>query len=152
MKRFPSGILATCCIPWDSDWQFAESIFRRAVRKTLAHGTRHIYVFGTAGEGYAVTGGQFDHIVATFVDEMRKGGAEPMVGVIGLSLGTVLERIRRSRDHGVRQFQFSLPSWGALSDVELYSFFDVDHELAETARTMGGREEFRSRSHDLHSK
>src|SRR6185436_2188682 len=113
MKRFPSCILSTCCIPWDDRDQFAERIFRAQVRAALA-GTQHLYVFGTAGEGYAVTDRQFDQVVAAFTDEMRQAGAEPMVGVIHLSLGTILERIERCRDAGVRQFQISLPSWGAL--------------------------------------
>jgi dihydrodipicolinate synthase/N-acetylneuraminate lyase len=66
----------------------------------------------------------FDVIVTVFIDEMRQAGAEPMVGIIHLSLDTILERISRCRDAGVRQFQISLPSWGALNDRELFVFFD----------------------------
>jgi dihydrodipicolinate synthase/N-acetylneuraminate lyase len=124
MKRYPSCIMAGCCIPWDAEGRFAEAIFRREVRMLLTYGTRHLYVFGTAGEGYAVTDRQFDQIVAVFADEMRQGDAEPMVGVIDLSLGTMCERIERCRDIGVRHFQISLPSWGALADRELFDFFD----------------------------
>jgi len=124
MKRYPRCILATCCVPWDDQGRFVEAIFRRAVQTTLSAGTRHVYVFGTTGEGYAVTDQQFDQVVAAFSDEMRRAGAEPMVGVISLSLGTILQRIQRCRDWGVRQFQISLPSWGALDDRELFCFFD----------------------------
>lgn len=120
--RFPQSILATCCAAWDEHEEFDAAIFRRSVRRALGH-TKHLYVFGTAGEGYAVTDRQFDVVVEAFADEMRRGGAEPMVGVIHLSLATVLERIRRCRDAGVRQFQISLPSWGAVSDPELHDFF-----------------------------
>lgn len=151
MKRYPSGILATCCIPWDDDGHFAEAIFRRGVRSTIAHGTKQLYIFGTAGEGYAVTDRQFDQIVAVFADEMRKGNAEPMVGVIGLSLGTLLERIERSRDLGVRQFQISLPSWGGLAEHELFDFFDrvcgpfsdcqfIHYNLPRAKRLVTGKE------------
>jgi dihydrodipicolinate synthase/N-acetylneuraminate lyase len=123
MKRFPSGLMSTCVVPWDADYQFAEDIFRRSVRQELL-GTQHLYLFGTAGEGYAVTDRQFDEIVEVFVDEMRQFGAEPMVGIIHLSLPTMIERMERCRARGVRQFQISLPSWGALNDHELFSFFD----------------------------
>ena len=116
--------MATCCIPWDAEGRFVESIFRHGVQTTLEHGTKYIYVFGTAGEGYAVTDRQFDRIVATFADEMRQGGADPMVGLISLSLGVIRDRIERCRESGVRQFQISLPSWGALADAELFRFFD----------------------------
>lgn len=143
--------MATCCVPWDAEWQFAEAIFRRGVRTTLEHGTKHLYVFGTAGEGYAVTDRQFDQIVTAFADEMRQGNAEPMVGVIALSLGTICERIERCRDLGVRHFQISLPSWGALADRELFNFFDgvcgrfpdcqfMHYNLPRTKRLVTGKE------------
>src|SRR5437764_12340925 len=105
MKRYPACIMATCCVPWDEQFRFAEPIFRRGVRSMPAQGTKHLYVFGTAGEGYAVTEQQFDQIVAVFAEEMRQGKAEPMVGVISLSLGTILDRIDRCRATGVRHFQ-----------------------------------------------
>ncbi len=151
MKRYPSGIMATCCIPWDADGRFAETIFRRGVRTTIAQGTKHLYVFGTAGEGYAVTERQFDQIVAAFADEMRQENSEPMVGVINLSLGTICERIERCRDQGVRHFQISLPSWGALAEVELFNFFDgvcgrfpdcqfIHYNLPRSKRMVTGKE------------
>lgn len=122
MKRYPSCIMATCEIPWNDKGEFAEDIFRREVQHAL-HGTRHIYIFGTAGEGYAVSDTLFDTIVGVFSEEMRKGDAEPMVGVINLSLPTILERIERCRQMGIRKFQISLPSWGAVNDKELFEFF-----------------------------
>ena len=150
-KRYPQCILAACCVPWDGDDRFLEAVFRRGVRTTLALGTRHLYVFGTAGEGYAVTDRQFDQVVAAFADEMRLANAEPMVGVISLSLGTILERIERCRDLGVRHFQISLPSWGPLADRELFDFFDrvcgrfpdcqfLHYNLLRTKRLVTGRE------------
>ena len=149
-KRFPSGIMATCCIPWDEDGRFVERIFRLNVQHAL-HGTKFLYVFGTAGEGYAVTDRQFDEIVAAFADEMRKGNAEPMVGVIDLSLGRITERIQRGLELGVRQFQISLPSWSALSEKELFNFFDqvcggfpdcrfMHYNLPRTKRMVTGKE------------
>jgi len=149
-KRYPAGIMSTCCVPWDEHGRFAEPIFRRGVKRALT-GTQHLYVFGTAGEGYAVTDGQFDAIVAVFAEEMRNGRAEPMIGVIELSLGTIVERIQRCRDAGVNRFQVSLPSWGALSDRELFGFFDqvcgrfpdcqfMHYNLPRTKRIVTGKE------------
>lgn len=149
-KRYPSGIMCTCCVPWDEKGQFAEQIFRRGVRQALQE-TRHVYVFGTAGEGYAVTDSQFDKIVSAFADEMRAGGAESMVGVIHLSLSAIIERIGRSRDAGVSRFQISLPSWGALSERELFGFFDrvcggfpdcqfMHYNLPRAKRLISGKE------------
>ena len=124
MGRYPRCIMSTCVVPWDENGDFIEGLFRDHVRTLCENLTRHLYVFGTAGEGYAVSDRQFDRIVAAFSDEMQAAGAEPMVGVISLSLATIVERIERSRERGVRRFQISLPSWGPLSDAELFAFFD----------------------------
>jgi dihydrodipicolinate synthase/N-acetylneuraminate lyase len=125
-RRFPACILATVVVPWTPEYRLDEGLFRHEIATLLAAGYSHLYVFGTAGEGYAVDNAQFERIASVFVDEMRAGGAEPMVGVISLSLGTILERIAFARDSlGVRLFQISLPSWGALEEAEVRTFFDA---------------------------
>ena len=123
MKRYRCCTLANCCVPWNEHQQFAESIFRDHVRRLIAHGIRDLYIFGTAGEGYAVTELQFDEIVRAFLDETSVPGVQSMVGLISLSLGTIIERIERALAMGARRFQLSLPSWGALNDGELATFF-----------------------------
>lgn len=122
-KRYPSCILAACCVPWNEDGSLAEEIFRREIRNVLTNLTRDIYIFGTAGEGYAVTEKQFDQIVRIFREETNQQDVRGMVGVISLSLPTMIERIERAGEMGIRLFQISLPSWGALSDGELKTFF-----------------------------
>src|SRR5688500_16544213 len=102
MPRFPSCILCTCVTPWDEKGEFAEALFRHQVNQMAAQGTKHLYIFGTAGEGYAVTDRQFDQVVRAFNDSMLAAGGEPMVGVISLSLPTIIERIGRAREMGVR--------------------------------------------------
>ncbi len=120
-KRYPGTILATACIPWGEDGSFQETLFRREVRGLIRRGVEHIYLFGTAGEGYAVTEVQFDEITAVFADEMR--GLRPMVGLISLSMPALLDRVRRAYALGIRDFQFALPCWGTLTDGELSAFF-----------------------------
>jgi 4-hydroxy-tetrahydrodipicolinate synthase len=125
MSRFPACIMGTAVVPWTADYQLDEALFRHEIASLLAAECTNLYVFGTAGEGYAVDDAQFEHIARVFVDEMRAGGAEPMVGVISLSLTTMLRRTAFARDTlGVRRFQVSLPSWGALDDVEVRTLFD----------------------------
>jgi dihydrodipicolinate synthase/N-acetylneuraminate lyase len=125
-RRFAACILATVVVPWTDTYQFDEALFRHEVSTLLDAGYSHLYVFGTAGEGYAVNNAQFEQVARVFVEEMRAGGNEPMVGVISLSLTTILERIAFARDNlGVRLFQISLPSWGTLEDAEVRTFFDT---------------------------
>lgn len=121
--RYPRVVLASVCIPWAADGSLIEDIFRDQVRIHLAAGVRHLYVFGTAGEGYAVTERQFDNVCRLFHDEMRGEDVHPMVGVISLSTATIIERIERAMDAGLDTFQISLPGWGPLNDRELAAFF-----------------------------
>ena len=122
--RFPPGLLATCCLPWTERYELDEPVFRRAIQTAL-RGTKGLYLFGTAGEGYAVTDRQFARAVEVFGEEMGRVGAEPMVGLIDLSLGRLRERLELARSLGVRLFQVVLPSWGALSDREVDRFFQA---------------------------
>jgi dihydrodipicolinate synthase/N-acetylneuraminate lyase len=121
--RYRAGILASCCVPWNERFEFAEAIFRRAVKHQITQGIRDLYIFGTAGEGYAVTETQFDAITRVFLDETKIDGVQSMVGLISQSLPVIIERIERARDLGARRFQLSLPSWGVLNDMELKTFF-----------------------------
>lgn len=123
MSRYPRTILATCCLPWREDFTLDEPLFRASIRHLAGSGLRDLYIFGTAGEGYAVNERQFDEVVKVFAGETAALGVPPMVGVISLSLSTVIERIERCLERGIDLFQISLPSWGALSDRELQLFF-----------------------------
>jgi dihydrodipicolinate synthase/N-acetylneuraminate lyase len=116
--------LAAVCIPWDERGDVVEPTFREQIRLHLGAGVKDLYVFGTAGEGYALTESLFDGIVHLFLDEMANDpDSRPMVGLINLSMRTTLERIERCMDLGLRTFQFALPGWGALNDNELSTFF-----------------------------
>ena len=123
-KRYPSCILASCCIPWDENYAIMEPLFREEIRGVVKE-TPHVYILGTAGEGYALSDSQFDRVVKIFNEEMRAAGAEPMVGLISLATSTLTERLEKCLALGIKHFQISLPSWGALSDKELQTFFKM---------------------------
>ena len=123
MPRYPQAILVSCEIPWDENEDLMEELFRREVRRTLEAGFNHLYIFGTAGEGYAVDASRFRQIVQIFYEETRGDNIHPMVGVIGLSTAHIVERMQYAYETGFRAFQISLPCWGALNDTELMTFF-----------------------------
>jgi dihydrodipicolinate synthase/N-acetylneuraminate lyase len=117
-------VLGTCCLPWRDDRTLDASLFRRSIRNLVRAGLRDLYIFGTAGEGHAVTETQFREVTKLFVDTMGEAGAAPpMVGVINLSLPTVLDRIAFGVALGVTTFQFCLPAWGAINDREVRRVF-----------------------------
>jgi hypothetical protein len=127
-------VLAICVLPWDESFSLAEDDFRAHVALLAASMTKHLYIFGTAGEGHAVTEAQFRRIATVFADEAARQGVTPMLGVVAMPLGTVLERIEFGLATGYRQFQISFPAWGRLSDRERDMFFDtVCGRFAEAA-------------------
>ena len=67
-KRYPQAILVSCELPWDEHQRLMEDTFRAQVRKTL-ESFNHLYIFGTAGEGYAVTLSQFREVAQVFWEE-----------------------------------------------------------------------------------
>ncbi len=147
-KRFPAVMLATCPLPWTAAGQLEVDLFQRSVERQARELTASLYLFGTAGEGYAVTGAQFRQAVIAF-QEALPAEAEPMVGVISLSLATMIERIEWTQARGIRDFQISLPAWGALTDREVASFFAeicgrfpdcrfLHYNLARTKRVLTG--------------
>jgi dihydrodipicolinate synthase/N-acetylneuraminate lyase len=122
VARYSSTVMVSVVCPWDDDEQLDEPIFRREIRHALDAGFRQIYVFGTAGEGYAVDSAHFRDVIEVFGDELTGTDATPMVGVIGLSTANVLERLAVAYGMGFRAFQVSLPSWSVLSDDEVVTF------------------------------
>jgi dihydrodipicolinate synthase/N-acetylneuraminate lyase len=123
--RLEPRILGTVCVPWTERFEFDEALFRRVVRLLIERGLPDLYIFGTAGEGHAVDGKQFRAVAAAFRDEMRRGGGLCQLGVIGLSVPQVRERIEIGLELGYESFQISFPSWGALNNREMNLFFDA---------------------------
>jgi dihydrodipicolinate synthase/N-acetylneuraminate lyase len=122
--RFPRVILPTVCVPWTDSWELDEDRFRAAIQEKLAGGIRHLYVFGTAGEGYAVDEAQFDRVVGVFASEtVGRDEVAPMVGLINQSTTTMVGRVERALALGISDFQVSLPAWGTLADGEVRAFF-----------------------------
>src|SRR5262245_8293313 len=104
-SRYPRTVLGTCCLPWRVG-KLDVALFQRTIRRLIGAGLRDLYIFGTAGEGHTVTEAQFRQVTRIFVKTMAEaGGAPPMVGVINLSLPTVLERIAYGVSLGVKTFQ-----------------------------------------------
>ncbi len=124
MSRYKQTVLGTVCLPWNDDGKLDEALFRKTVTHLVTSGLPDLYVFGTAGEGYAVSEAVFRQVAGLFADAMREaGGAKPMVGVVSLSLATMIERIGYCRELGIDTFQFSLPNWQATSDAEMSRVF-----------------------------
>jgi dihydrodipicolinate synthase/N-acetylneuraminate lyase len=132
--RYKRTVLATCCIPWSAPFEFDEVMFRRSVRGLLTLGMKDLYVFGTAGEGHAVSDPLFTRIVDAFLEEMTVDGATPMVGVISSSLATMRNRVGYCLGRGCMNFQFAMSGWSGAGPTELRSVFqELCHEFPEAS-------------------
>ena len=121
--RYPRANLAACMLPWTEQYKLDVGVFEQHVQEAIDGGYKSIYLMGTAGEGYALTDTQFKEVVGHFARLTVKPGLDPQIGLISLSMEQILERIAWSRDQGIRMFQISLPSWGALDADEIMLFF-----------------------------
>ncbi|MEX2578112.1 MAG: dihydrodipicolinate synthase family protein [Verrucomicrobiales bacterium] len=124
-QRYPQSHLVACVIPWTSDDKPDTGAFERHVQAAIEADYRCLYIFGTAGEGYAVSETGFRQVVSKFARLSLGGGRDPQVGIMGLSMQTMIERIRWCVDQGIEMFQISLPAWGPLDDKELMVFFET---------------------------
>ena len=115
--------LATVCVPWDEHGEFLESPFRRQIRLLRAAGIENLYVFGTAGEGHAVTVPLYRRIASVFMDETGELGGIRQLGVIAMSAAQARERIELGLAFGFSDFQVSLPPWATVNDRELSVYF-----------------------------
>lgn len=123
-KRYPPTFLATAVCPWDENYQFLEPEFRRQIAFLAERLTRNLYIFGTAGEGYAVDRDLFCTVTSSFREACREWEVTPMVGLISYSLREIQWRIEYCLDLGIKEFQLAFPGWGTLTGNEQDRFFE----------------------------
>lgn len=120
------GYLVSVPIPWDQNGLFSPDLFRKAIQKLLQEGCDGLYLFGTSGEGYAITDEEFIQIVDVFVEATTNFTGFLQVGCLGLSSDQVKNRCRIVAERGLQSVQITLPFWKELNDTELmYYFSDV---------------------------
>ncbi len=121
--RYPQSNLAACVLPWTADFELDVPKFEQHIQAALDDNYKCLYLMGTAGEGYALTDTRFKQVVDVFAALAVRDGIDPQIGVIGLSMEQIIERLAFAHDLGIRMFQISLPSWGALDEAETMIFF-----------------------------
>jgi dihydrodipicolinate synthase/N-acetylneuraminate lyase len=123
-KPLPAGYLVSVPVPWDERGRLLPDVFRGAVRKLLGEGCDGIYLFGTSGEGYAVSDDEFAQLVELLVDETRGFAGFRQVGCFGLGAEQVKRRVAMAVDRGVVGVQITLPFWKELNDREVAAYFN----------------------------
>lgn len=134
--RYPQALLKGVNTPWTQDYELDEGAFVGQVERLVDAGFRHIYILGTAGEGYALSDRAYRRIVDVFCDLMDRPELYPQVGVITLSADHAIERVGYGLSRGARMFQIVLPSWGAMTSAEKVEFFRYVCGAAPDARFL----------------
>ncbi len=128
------GYLVSVPIPWNKDGSFLPDMFTKAVNKLIEESCDGLYIFGTSGEGYAVTDNEFTEIVKTFVDATKEFDGFNQVGCFGLSSDQVKNRCEIAVNNGVKNVQITLPFWKELNNAELERYFsDVCRSFPEVS-------------------
>ena len=121
--RYPQNNLAACMLPWTEDFQLDVAKFEQHVQATLDDGYKCLYLMGTAGEGYALNDTRFKQVVDLFAAMTVREGLIRKSASSDYSMEQIIERIAYAHARGIRMFQISLPSWGALDEAETMIFF-----------------------------
>ena len=123
-KRYPKTLMTTACVPWTKGFKIDEAMLRREIDILMDAGSKSIYLFGTAGEGYSVNHSQYLELVRILKDQTAKDKSiMPMVGVISLSMADAIDRIEMAAKEGITDFQISFPCWGSVTKEESHLFF-----------------------------
>jgi len=117
------GYLVSVPLPLDKNGTFLPDLFRKAIQKLLSDGCDGMYIFGTSGEGYAVSNGEFAQIVKVFANATLQFKGFKQVGCFGLSAEQVIHRCRIVADYGLKSVQITLPFWKKLNNKELLKYF-----------------------------
>ncbi len=117
------GCLVSVPVAWDQNGLFLPNLFRKAIHILLQEGCDGLYLFGTSGEGYAVSDDEFTQIVDVFVDATAGFSGFRQIGCLGLSSDQVKHRCRIVAESGLQSVQITLPFWKELNDAELLRYF-----------------------------
>ena len=117
------GYLVSAPLPWDDNGGLLVDSFCTAIRKLLEEECDGIYLFGTSGEGYAISDDEFKVIIDLFEVETQRFSGFIQVGCFGLSSEQVKVRCGMAADRGIEAMQITLPFWKELNDNELMRYF-----------------------------
>jgi dihydrodipicolinate synthase/N-acetylneuraminate lyase len=118
------GYLVSVPVPWDEQGNVEVDLFRGAIGRLLQEGCDGMYLFGTSGEGYAVTDDEFRTILGIFAEETKGYQGFRQAGCFGLSSAQVTGRCSVAADCGLEGVQITLPFWKELNDAEMFRYFE----------------------------
>ena len=120
--KVPSYLVSSP-IPWDREHNFETNSFDEILNQLMGQSCDGLYLFGTSGEGYAVSENEFSEIVAQFAETTSSWSGYRQVGCFGLSTSQIKWKCKVCEELNIKQIQITLPFWKELTDDELDIFF-----------------------------
>ena len=120
--KVPSYLVSSP-IPWDKEQNFEPNSFDEILNQLMGQSCDGLYLFGTSGEGYAVSENEFSEIVAQFAETSSSWSGYRQVGCFGLSTSQIKWKCKVCEELNIKQIQITLPFWKELTDDELDIFF-----------------------------
>ena len=120
--KVPSYLVSSP-IPWDKEQNFEPNSFDEILNQLMGQSCDGLYLFGTSGEGYAVSENEFSKIVAQFAETTSSWSGYRQVGCFGLSTSQIKWKCKVCEELNIKQIQITLPFWKELTDDELDIFF-----------------------------
>ncbi len=122
-KRFSTDPITVIPPAWKADYSFDRDSFVNAIDLIKSYDKFALYFGCTASEGHSFSREMLLDTAKLFAEQMKGYAHHYFVGLIGLSLAEMIERVDALKAIGIKGFMFALPSWGVLrSPVESYDF------------------------------
>ena len=107
--------LVSSPIPWDKEQNFEPNSFDEILSQLMGQSIDGLYLFGTSGEGYAVSENEFSKIVAQFAETTSSWSGYRQVGCFGLSTSQIKWKCKVCEELNIKQIQITLPFWKELT-------------------------------------
>lgn len=124
-----SGMIVPIVTPLTSDQQVDAAVLRQICQSQISAGIDAVFVLGTTGEFYGLTGEQRRLVVDTVLDEIN-GRVPVLCGISGDSTATSLEALDICRDSRLTGYVASTPYFLSYTQDELFDHFA---ELSDAA-------------------
>jgi len=117
-------MLVSVPLPWTETMELDEERFRKAIAKLAGEGASGLYLFGTSGEGYALSREEFSLAVSIFAEVTKDLPLFRQAGCYGTATGQVLGRLETAARAGLEGAQVTLPFWQPLDDPALFRYYE----------------------------
>lgn len=121
------GIVTPIVTPFTCEGRLNAEALERLVQFQVENGVNGLFVFGSSGEGPAITDDQ-RHLVLETVMRANHGGAAVLVGISDNSTSRVIERAKQAADYDIDGLVVAPPFYHMNSQTEVADHFRAIRE------------------------